>query len=79
MVQAPVDTNTGLSTPLAPVEQPAPIVSAPPPVAPVTAEVKTPEPVKAQVAGKTEAPIDYTQAKGREAEIGANLDAFKAK
>jgi hypothetical protein len=82
MVQAPVDTNIGLSTPLAPVEQPAPIVSAPPPVAqvsPVTAEVKTPEPVKTQVAGKMEAPIDYTQAKGREAEIQANLDSFKAK
>ena len=63
-------------------EQPA----TPVPVVPETpipeAPIKTPEPVKQVVSAvtpKTEAPIDYTQAKGREAEIQANLDSFKAK
>lgn len=37
------------------------------------------ETVKAPTIKPTEAPIDYTQAKGRESEITANLDSFKAK
>ena len=48
----------------------------------VQAEVKPPAPIKTEVASsvqKTETPIDYTQAKGREGEIQANLDSFKAK
>ena len=83
MIQAPVDPNTGLSTPLAPVAQPAPIAS-PAPIAPITAEVKPIEPVK-QVASSNPTstasnvpPIDYTQAKGREQDIINNLNTFKA-
>ena len=81
IVNAPVDQNTGLSKPLEPVAQPvqpAPVVPATP--APLQAEVKTPEvkPVVASSTQKTEAPIDYTQAKGREQDIINNLNTFKA-
>lgn len=77
IVNAPVDQTTGLSKPLEPVTQPvqqAPVT----PATPVQAEVKAPE-VKPVVASqKTEAPVDYTQAKGREQEIINNLNTFKA-
>ncbi len=83
----PVDPTTGLSKPLEPVVQPTPTAVAPIAPTPVTAEVKTPEPVKTEVASaispvkpvKQEPVVDYTQAKGRESEITANLDSFKAK
>ena len=37
------------------------------------------EPIKPVTPTKIEPVVDYTQAKGREAEIQANLDSFKAK
>lgn len=55
---------------------PAPINPTPTPVTPETPKV---EPVKPVTPTKTEPVVDYTQAKGREAEIQANLDSFKAK
>jgi len=81
IVNAPVDPTTGLSTPLEPVAQPvqpAPVVPATP--APLQAEVKTPEvkPVVASSTQKTEAPIDYNKAQGREQDIINNLNTFKA-
>lgn len=76
IVNAPVDQTTGLSKPLEPVTQP--VQQAPVTPTPVQAEVKAPE-VKPVVASqKTEAPVDYTQAKGREQEIINNLNTFKA-
>lgn len=67
--QAPVDQTTGLSKPL----EATPVI---------TEAVKAPEPVKTEPASavtpKTEAPIDYTQAKGREQDIINNLNTFKA-
>lgn len=77
MTQAPVDPTTGLSAPISPAVQPAPVT----PITPVQAEVKAQEPVKkvaSAVTPKTEAPIDYTQAKGREQDIINNLNTFKA-
>jgi hypothetical protein len=67
MVTAPVDTTTGLSAPITPT-----------PISP-TAEVKPVATVTPKTPVKTEPVIDYTQAKGRESEITANLDSFKSK
>jgi hypothetical protein len=72
MVQAPVDPTTGLSKPL----EATPAVQAN--TEPLQNLGQTaPKVPKTPV--KTEPVIDYTQAKGREAEITANLDSFKAK
>jgi hypothetical protein len=80
---APTNPQTGLSQPTAP-QSVAPVVpTTPPPVTnvtpettPIVPEVKketlNPEPIK------TEAPIDFTQAKGREQDILKNLESFKS-
>lgn len=68
-VQAPVDPTTGLSKPLEPVAQPAPVTQ-------IQAEVKSPEPIKTEVASstaKTEPVIDYNVSAGREWEIQDNI------
>jgi hypothetical protein len=70
MVQAPVE-NTGISKPIE--ATPAPVDTAP------IAEVKPVTPTTPTAPAKTEPVIDYAQAKGRESEITANLDSFKAK
>jgi len=62
IVNAPVDQTTGLSKPLEPVAQPAPVT-------PIQAEVKAPEPIKTEVASSTakiEPVIDYNVSAGRE-------------
>ncbi len=69
IVNAPVDPNTGLSKPLEPVAQPAPVTQ-------IQAEVKSPEPIKTEVASstaKTEPVIDYNVSAGREWEIQDNI------
>lgn len=76
---APINQQTGLSTPTQPTVAP----STPPPTTNITPttttivpEVKT-ETVKPETI-KTEAPIDFTQAKGREQDILKNLESFKS-
>ncbi len=69
IVNAPVDPTTGLSKPLEPVAQPAPVTQ-------IQAEVKSPEPIKTEVASSTakiEPVIDYNVSAGREWEIQDNI------
>lgn len=78
---APVNPQTGLSAPTQPVVQPTqpvqPATPTPAPVTPSTTSV-TPTVTPEVKQPKVEAPIDYTQAKGREQDILKNLESFKA-
>jgi phenylalanyl-tRNA synthetase beta subunit len=80
MVQAPVE-NTGLSKPLEATpditEEQNKAISQP--LSAIDQGKMDALQPKLDAKSKTEAPIDYTQAKGRESEITANLDSFKAK
>jgi hypothetical protein len=64
MVQAPIDSTTGLS---------APIQSTPATITPAPTEVKPVAPVTPKTPVKTEPVIDYNVSTGREAEIQKNV------
>lgn len=77
---APTNPQTGLSQPpQTPAPQPVQAQVTPTPE-PTIAGIQTPTPTpEVKPTPIKEATIDYTQAKGREQEIIANLDSFKAK